>query len=192
MAWWNRMSPNSGRGPGAGGGWKRTGDSEWKKAREENDLLRQVSKSRGQGFRRSQPSPDRLARAAKAKAEKQARDTARSAAAMSKLNRKARAGQKKILSTGSYDRRAAAQARRNAKAAKRGTYSGGGPKSSRAGKSPLAGGGTTSRAGKSPLSGSSKSRSSRGSSTVGQRMSGGSKGRGGKGKGGSRFGKRLY
>lgn len=180
MAWWNRVS--GGRGPGAGGGWRREGSSDWRKAQEENDLLRQINKST---FRKNAPSVERKQAAKAARAERQAKDTARSARAMSKLNREAREARR---TQAQIKRNQAANAKARAKAIRRGTWGGG------SGGSPLSGGGTKSRAGKSPLAGGGKGRSSsgRGGSTVGQRMSGGSKGRGGRGKSSSRFGKRLY
>lgn len=136
MAWWNRTT--SGTGSGAGGGWRRTGDSDWKKAQDENDLLRQVSKQSGRRRSGAEISRDqgKLA-AAKAEAAKRERKEA------AKLQRQARD---------------AARAARNLPGSRPsqrpGGGLGGGVKAKRgSSKSPLSSGGSSRGSGRSPLSG---------------------------------------
>lgn len=83
MAWWNRAP--GGRSPGAGGGWRRTGDSEWKKAQAENDLLRQVSRQSGR--KQTKPADIRIKQNAPKKAAATRREREKATKQQREINR---------------------------------------------------------------------------------------------------------
>lgn len=78
MTWWKRGGGGSGsgedrptgEGTSFGGGWRRTGGSDWKKAQEENDLLRQVRKAE----HKRPPKGKGTGSAERAKAQKKLKD----------------------------------------------------------------------------------------------------------------------
>lgn len=151
---------------GAGGGWRRTGTSEWKKSMDENDLLRQTN--RQPGSKRSETQVFRVSKEvepAKQAAEERERKEA------AKAHRRAKqAGRAARNLPGSRPSRRVATTR-SVKASRGGgsplggggsrsggSRSGGGLGPQGSGRSPLSGGGgrsssSSGRSGKSPLGG---------------------------------------